>query len=85
VSLLKNAPHPNATRVFLAWFLSQEGQQLWNEQGGPLAASRRLDVRVVNPEATPDYSHLSDYKVVFNTPSGDALLTRILDITNKKV
>ncbi len=24
--LIKNAPHPNATKVFINWFLSREGQ-----------------------------------------------------------
>lgn len=39
---LKNAPHPNAMRVFVNWFLSREGQEVYTRamhQG-----TRRLDV-----------------------------------------
>lgn len=30
----KNAPHPNATRVYLNWFLSREGQLIWQKLTG---------------------------------------------------
>jgi iron(III) transport system substrate-binding protein len=76
-TLLKNAPHPNAIRVFLSWFLSRAGQDAWN-RSSVQAASRRLDVTVVNPEAVPDYAHLQDYKVIFDTPAGNALLDHTL-------
>jgi iron(III) transport system substrate-binding protein len=42
--VLKNAPHPNATRLFVNWFLSREGQEVYTRamhQG-----TRRLDVDV---------------------------------------
>ncbi len=78
-TVLKNAPHPNAIQVFLSWFLSQEGQDAWNS-GSVTAASRRLDVTVKNPEAVPDYVHLQDYTVIFDTPSGNELLKRMLAI-----
>ena len=29
VALINKAPHPNATKVFLNWLLSKEGQMLW--------------------------------------------------------
>jgi len=78
-TVIKNAPHPNALRVFLSWFLSQEGQDAWNHSS-VTAASRRLDVTYTNPEAVPDYAHLQDYKVIFDTPSGNDLLQRMLKI-----
>ena len=31
VSLLEQAPHPNAAKVFINWFLSREGQNIWLE------------------------------------------------------
>jgi iron(III) transport system substrate-binding protein len=31
ISLLEQAPHPNAAKVFINWFLSREGQNLWLE------------------------------------------------------
>jgi len=42
VGIVKNPPHPNATKVFINWVLGKEGQELWTkimEQ-----PSRRLDV-----------------------------------------
>jgi ABC-type Fe3+ transport system substrate-binding protein len=32
--LIKNAPHPNATRVYINWFLSREGQTLVTKETG---------------------------------------------------
>jgi iron(III) transport system substrate-binding protein len=42
VAIIKNAPHPNATKVFVNWFLSQEGQETYSRAMGQ--ATRRLDV-----------------------------------------
>lgn len=78
-TVLKNAPHPNAMKVFLSWLLSQEGQDAWNHSS-VTAASRRLDVTFTNPEAQPDWSHLQDYQVIFDTPSGDDLLQHMLQL-----
>ena len=30
----KNAPHPNATKVYLNWFLSRDGQLIWQKLTG---------------------------------------------------
>jgi len=40
--LVNKAPHPNATTVFLNWFLTKEGQTAWSKGMGYV--SRRLDV-----------------------------------------
>ena len=40
LALINNAPHPNAARVFLNWFLSHEGQIVWQET---------MNVKVVEP------------------------------------
>jgi ABC-type Fe3+ transport system substrate-binding protein len=42
IALAKNAPHPNAARVFLEWLLSKEGQQVFSEIG--LRTSARVDI-----------------------------------------
>ncbi len=47
ITLLKDAPHPNAARLFINWLLSAEGQKLWSEKRGSLGM--RKDV--------PDYQH----------------------------
>jgi iron(III) transport system substrate-binding protein len=42
LAVLKDPPHPNATKVFVNWMLGPEGQQIFtNAMGQP---SRRLDV-----------------------------------------
>jgi iron(III) transport system substrate-binding protein len=42
VALLRNPPHPNASKVFLNWLLSQDGQTVFTKAMGQ--ATRRLDV-----------------------------------------
>ena len=42
VGIIKAAPHPNATKVFLNWFLGPEGQETYSRAMGQ--ATRRLDV-----------------------------------------
>ena len=48
ISLIKGAPHPNAARVFINWFLSRKGQtalQKSNDLYGELPPnSRRIDI-----------------------------------------
>jgi iron(III) transport system substrate-binding protein len=34
LTVMKGAPHPNATRVFIDWFLSAEGQGVWEKSNG---------------------------------------------------
>lgn len=46
-----NVPHPNATRVYLNWFLSKKGQTAWVAGAG--TPTRRLDVPVNMLD--PDY------------------------------
>lgn len=40
--IVKNPPHPNATKVFVNWLLSKEGQEIFSQAIGQ--ATRRLDV-----------------------------------------
>ncbi len=40
--VFKNAPHPNAAKVFVNWLLSHDGQEIFGRAMG--VASRRLDV-----------------------------------------
>jgi ABC-type Fe3+ transport system substrate-binding protein len=39
---VKSSPHPNATKVFVNWLLSKEGQEVYGKAMGQ--ATRRLDV-----------------------------------------
>jgi len=42
VTVVKNPPHPNSTKVFINWLLGKEGQELYGKS--MLQATRRLDV-----------------------------------------
>lgn len=47
IALMKQAPHPNAARVFINWFLSREGQTAYQEimnTGGEYVESMREDI-----------------------------------------
>ncbi|HEV7664668.1 MAG TPA: hypothetical protein VGQ62_14110, partial [Chloroflexota bacterium] len=46
--LLKNAPHPNAAKLWIEWSLSEEGQTLLAQQG---YAAVRKGLKAVEPEA----------------------------------
>ena len=50
ISVLKNAPHPNAARVFVNWWLSPEGQTAVNKAVG--SPNIRKDVPDFSYEAT---------------------------------
>lgn len=56
ISMLTPAPRPSAAQVFLNWFLSKEGQTIYQEQsvkaGQRNANSRRMDIAkdVIRPE-----------------------------------
>jgi iron(III) transport system substrate-binding protein len=83
-SVLKNAPHPNAIRVYLNWALSKDGQTAWAQNASVDSSSRRLDVSVFHPESTPDYQHIDKYKVIQGTASGQDTLDRTLAITKSR-
>ncbi len=42
LTIIKNPPHPSATKLFVNWLLSKEGQELFSKTIGQ--ATRRLDV-----------------------------------------
>ena len=42
LTVFKNQPHPNATRVFVNWLLSHDGQEIFSRSMG--VGTRRLDV-----------------------------------------
>jgi iron(III) transport system substrate-binding protein len=44
LTLLKNAPHPNAAKVFINWLLSRDGQMISQETGRGRVNSRRIDI-----------------------------------------
>lgn len=64
LALLKNAPHPNAAKVFINWMLSQEGQRVYHGAGG--TPSVRKDVPDFSPpqgQFTPKKALVSDMEL----------------------
>ncbi len=61
ISLVKDAPHPNASRLFINWLFTAEGQRLWSEQTGTLSV--RKDV----PDFQPPAAILPMKKVVYHS------------------
>jgi len=62
--IIRNAPHPNATKVFVNWLLSKEGQELWAKTHGQ--PSRRLDVDTswlteIGEQAAKDFLTLEEF------------------------
>ncbi|MGZ8425390.1 MAG: ABC transporter substrate-binding protein [Candidatus Binatia bacterium] len=53
LTILKNNPHPNATKVFVNWLLSRDGQEVFGRGMG--VGSRRLEI---------DTKWLKDYGVI---------------------
>lgn len=79
-AVLAQNPNPNATAVFLAWHLSQEGQQIWADVAYPSASSRRADVDAPNPEAIPDYENLDQYPPPIGTAEGTRIVEQVTEI-----
>jgi iron(III) transport system substrate-binding protein len=62
--VIKSSPHPNATKIFVNWLLSREGQELYSKAQGQ--ATRRLDVDTKAMEefgirAAKDYVSVDEY------------------------
>lgn len=84
ISVLKNAPHPNAVKAYLNWALSKDGQIAWAQNASVDSSSRRLDVPVFHPDSTPDYQHMDKYRVIQGTATGQDTLDRTLAITKSR-
>ena len=70
---LKNAPHPHATKVFVNWFLSREGQEVYAKT--MRQATRRLDLdvrwlREVGVTAAKDGLTIDQYYKLENQSEG---------------
>lgn len=80
ITMLKSPPQPNATRVFLNWLLSKEGQELYDKAMGQ--ATRRLDVDTkwlpaVGVKASKDFLTLEEHERLEN--SSEATVRNIWD------
>jgi iron(III) transport system substrate-binding protein len=76
IGVLRDAPHPAAAKVFVNWFLSQEGQAAYVEnfgEAGSPANSRRLDVSVGNEATAVQWDALdAEQLFAWTTSSGQS-------------
>jgi iron(III) transport system substrate-binding protein len=59
LQLMDRAPHPNATKLFINWLLTQRVQEHLSKTIE--TNSRRLDVAPFNPAEQPDPARMSEY------------------------
>lgn len=72
IGVLKNAPHPNAARVFVNWLLSDEGQKAFHQPRG--GTSIRKDI----PSFLPAGARLEPKKSFLSTPADDEQGSRVV-------
>ncbi len=68
------APHPNASRVYLNWLLSKEGQTLWTMNSG--YPSRRTDVQDAIARYSDPEAIIKQGVTYINTYNEDSLAIR---------
>jgi len=78
VSVLEGAPHPNAAHVFLAWFLSEDGQKSYVDMVRADATTRQLDVAPgpYGPSKV-DFEDIDGYPVRPGTSAGSEAIKRM--------
>jgi hypothetical protein len=56
VALVNRAPHPNAAKLFINWYLSREGQSVWQKVMNvkEVEASDSMRVDIAKDEVLPD-------------------------------
>lgn len=91
VALIKGGPHPNAAKVFLNWFLGQEGQETYSRAMGQ--TTRRLDVDTrwskefgvtaakdgLSPEQYLKLENQSEEKILKNREPASELARKLLE------
>jgi iron(III) transport system substrate-binding protein len=71
VALLKNAPHPNAARLFVNWIASKEGLENFSRARAETPTRNDIDLSYLSPDVVPK----SD-KEYFDTYDWDFTLTK---------
>jgi iron(III) transport system substrate-binding protein len=91
VAMIKGAPHPNAAKVFVNWFLGQEGQEIYSRAMGQ--GTRRFDVDTqwlkefgviaakdsLTPEQYPKLENQSEEKILKIREPAAEVARKLLD------
>lgn len=80
--IIGNAPHPNATKIFVNWLLSKKTQTLWAKTAD--TNSRRTDVPPGAPESLPEDGKIANY-VDFNAEAGNDYMQETQAMTRKMI
>ncbi len=78
LAVLTHNPHPNATKVFVNWVLSREGQTVWQKLPGRPSSSLRTDIakdylpKGMVPKKGRSYFHVHEAKN-YNSKDLDAI------------
>jgi len=89
LSYASNAPHPNAARVFINWFLSRNGQSIWqivmNTKVQEPSDSMRIDIPKDNVSSAAKREEGRKYRVTgFLDPDPPAKMFQELLIKDKR-
>jgi len=85
IAILKNAPNPEATKVFVNWLLSKEGQENfvreWAKANPSAGISMRKDVAPApgHEKDLPDFSKADQY-VWASTQQGDEEIKKVANV-----
>ena len=63
IAMLKNAPHPNAARLYVNWFLSREGQMAWQK----VTQQNSLRVDIPKDKLRPANTPIPGRKYIFTS------------------
>ncbi len=80
ISYMKDAPHPNASRVYINWLLSQKTQAKLT--ANVRLNSRRTDVPPVDKATAVDAARLEKYRL-YSTEENVALASRFLPVVRE--
>lgn len=85
LAVFRNAPNPNAAKVYVNWSLSREGQASWvqasQKWNAPGWNSRRLDVPPSDPDNLVDFSKVDLTKEpVWGSDSGSAVSEKLISM-----
>jgi len=80
IVMMDKAPHPNAAKLYINWFLQKEQQQQWTDLTD--SASRRLDTKPAKPGLAPEPG--KQYIDIFHEKQNDAM-QKVLELARKTI
>jgi iron(III) transport system substrate-binding protein len=80
IVFMDKAPHPNAAKLYINWFLQKEQQQQWADFTD--SASRRLDTKPAKPGIAPEPG--KQYIDIFHEKNNEAM-GKVLEIVRKNI